>query len=200
MTLCLAGYSKNELNKNDDKKWALSINTTQTAAFYIAKKVIKWNYTIFPLHLDGSYYLDDRWGLSLGLVYRYENYGKELKRPFGKTSPTELWTNYHELFALIGPRFSFLATGLRGPYAAIKAGPGFALSPGGYALTLVSQPELGYSFIFGHNMAFHLDLALGLMINIPLIEAPWMGYNYNALGWLVHRTTPIIRVGLGVAF
>ena len=84
--------------------------------------------------------------------------------------------------------------------SALKAGPGVAFSPGGYAITILAQPEIGYSFIFGEDSAFHLDLAGGLLFNMPIAESPKLGFELSTIGWLVHRTIPIIRVGLGVAF
>jgi len=179
-------------------KWTLGINVTETPAFIAGKYIVDWPVTFIPIHIDGSYAFNNEWGLGFGLVYRYENYYDE--NLINKTSLKELWTNYHELFLLAGPRYSFFGEGNRGLYAAIKVGPGIGFSSGGYAITIVTQPELGYSFIFGKNLAFNLDLAAGLLLNMPIAENPKLGFKLNSIGWLVHRTIPIIRVGLGLAF
>ncbi len=138
--------------------------------------------------------------MALGAVYRYGNYGKEIKNKFGEGKLSELWTNYHELFLMAGPRYSFFSTNNQGLYAAFKAGLAGALSSGGYALTAVMQPEIGYGLVFGQNTAFFLDFAVGTLFNLPLIERPNLGFKLSEIGWLVHRTVPIIRVGVGMAF
>lgn len=184
--------------KPEPPKWTLAINLSETISFVAASKIVKWPVTFIPIHLDGSYAFNNNWALGFGLVYRYENYYGA--NPINKNSLTKLWTNYHELFLLAGPRYSFFGEQNRGLYAALKAGLGGGLSAGGYALTIISQPEIGYSFIFGKNLAFHLDLALGLLLNMPLAENPELGFKLTPIGWLVHRTTPIMRVGLGIAF
>jgi hypothetical protein len=179
-------------------KWTLGVNMTQTAAFVASKYIIKWHVTFIPIHIDGSYVFNNKWGLGFGLVYRYENY--HFKNPINTPALHKLWTNYHELFLLAGPRYSFFGEGNRGLYASLKAGPGAAFSKGGYAVTIVAQPEIGYSFVFGNAVAFHLDLAAGILLNIPIVENPKLGFKLSPIGWLVHRTVPIMRVGLGIAF
>ncbi len=181
-------------------KWTLSANISETAAFLIGKKILDWPITFIPVHLDGSYSFTDNWGLAFGVVYRYENYGKEIKNKFGEGKLSELWTNYHELFLMAGPRYSFFATANQGLFAAFKAGLGGALSSGGYAVSAVMQPEIGYSLLFGGRTAFFMDFAAGLLLNLPLLERPRLGFDTSAIGWLVHRTIPVLRVGIGMAF
>ncbi len=182
------------------QKWTISANLAVTAAFLVGKSILDWPITFIPVHLDGSYSFNKNWALAFGAVYRYENYGKEIKNEFGKGKLSELWTNYHELFLMAGPRYSFFSTSNQGLYAAFKAGLGGAVSSGGYAFSAVMQPEIGYALVFGEETAFFLDFALGTLLNLPLIERPRLGYDLSGIGWLVHRTIPIIRVGIGIAF
>lgn len=181
-------------------RFTIGINVTETPAFLIARSILNWPVTFIPIHLDGSYAVNEYWGVALGLVYRYEDYGRPIKSPFGQGTVVELWTNYHEVFLMAGPRYSFFGQGNRGFYTAFKAGLGGALSSGGFAVTAVGQPEIGYSFIFGTDTSFHLDLAAGVLLNMPIFERPNLGFELSPIGWLVHRTVPIIRVGLGIAF
>ena len=180
------------------KRWAIGINVTETIGFVAGKYIIDWPVTLIPIHVDGNYCFNETWGLGFGAVYRYENYYD--KNPINKGRLTDLWTNYHEIFLMAGPRYSFFGQGNRGLYAALKIGLGGGFSAGGYAITAVGQPEIGYSFLFGETLAFHLDLAAGLLLNMPISEKPSLGFSLSPVGWLVHRTTPIIRVGLGIAF
>ncbi|HXW52526.1 MAG TPA: hypothetical protein VEL47_00345 [Myxococcota bacterium] len=183
---------------DEPMRWAVGFNVTETAGFVIGKYVVDWPVTFIPIHLDGSYSFNEHWGLGFGLVYRYENYHD--KNPLNKSAIRALWTNYHEFFLLAGPKYSFFGEHNRGLYGALKAGPGFAFSPGGYALSVVAQPELGYSFLFGEDLAFQLDLAAGLLLNLPVMEDPRLGFSLFPIGWLVHRTVPILRLGIGLAF
>lgn len=180
---------------------SIGINIGEFAAFEVAKKIVGWNYDLYPLHLDANHIINDKWGVSFGGVYRYESYQKDLSGVvFGKGSLKELWTNYHEVFLMAGPRYSFSSSGLEGFYGAFKSGFSGGLSPAGFNVNFISQPEIGYSLLFGETIAFNLDLAGGVLLNMPLVEKPKFGFNTSLIGWLVHRTIPIIRMGVGIAF
>jgi hypothetical protein len=159
-----------------------------------------------PFHFDGAMYLSDSMGISFGLIYRYENYQDKgpLYSDSGKARAKKIWTNYHEIFLLAGPRFSFQKTGLDGFYFAMKGGVCGAISSEYFALSLLAQPEIGYAFSFGQP-GFRLDLGLGVLANMPFYETvdfavPWKANRqiHNAIGVIVHQAIPILNVGVGV--
>ncbi len=198
---CLIAFIAQATSAHDsDNKmpWTIGINIAETAAFVTATQIVDWPVTFIPVHIDASYMFSKRWGMAFGLVYRYENYHD--KNPVNKDSLHSLWTNYHEIFLLAGPRYSFFNAGNEGLYASVKAGPGGGFSSGGYAITALFQPEIGYGFIFGERPALHLDVGLGLLLNFPVAENPKLGFKLTPIGWLVHRTIPIIKFDLGIAF
>lgn len=196
---CLVG------NTTDRPRTMLSLNILETSAFLLGKAVINTPITYVPIHLDGSYAFFDSFSLAFGAVYRFEDYSP-VKSMMPETLSDKqkdifkLWTNYHELFLMAGIQYNFFNQGNRGLYAAIKVGPGAAIGEGGYAISAVAQSEIGYSFLYGKKVPFFLDFAAGILINIPIVEQPEIGYNLSPLGWIVHRTIPIFRIGIGVAF
>lgn len=211
-TLVLTLYFCHAIAVNAEDKsprGALTYNAFETLAFVAANKLFlhkEFPYlTYIPIHLDGQIKFTERVGLSFGLVYRYEDYQETgpLRSPSGRIRPTVIWTNYHEIFLLAGPRFSPLRTGLDGFYVALKAGLGGAFSVEYFALSFLIEPEVGYAFSFG-NPGFALNLGAGLLGNIPFYETkqfavPWASrrMKLGGVGIIVHHAIPIINVGIG---
>ena len=187
-------------------RFSMTYNIGETTAFMLANKLLVNNKLIYiPLHFDANLSFNDWLGLSLGLVYRYENYQDQgpLYSPRGKVRPTQIWTQYNEIFLLAGPRFSPLKTGLEGFYISTKAGLGTAFSPKYWNLSMLVQPEIGYAFAF-NNPGFNLTLGAGLLYNLPFYEnidfvVPWnnKSSSFNIIGILVHQAIPIINIGIG---
>jgi hypothetical protein len=187
--------------------FSFTYNILQTAAFLASNKIfIKPDLTYIPLHVDAQLKLHDRVGVSFGLVYRYENYhdkGPLYSENSGRVRSKKIWTNYHEIFLLAGPRFSLSHTGLEGFYFSLKAGLGTAFSPIYWNLSIVAQPEFGYNFVF-NNPGFNLNLGLGLLANLPVYEnitfvVPWRQKSTRLppLGVIVHQVIPVLNIGLG---
>ncbi len=198
--------------KNDEPRYAVTFNPLETAAFFAVNKLAiaknEPDLIYWPFHFDGQMRVSDKMGVSFGLIYRYENYQDKgpLYSDSGNVRPKKIWTNYHELFLLAGPRFSFATTGLTGFYFAMKGGVGTAISSEYFALSLAAQPEIGYAFSFG-NPGFRLELGLGVLANMPFYETvdfavPWKAtrLKLSAIGILVHQAIPILNVGVGVSW
>lgn len=190
-------------------QWAITYNALETAAFVAINKIfvarVEPKLIYLPFHFDGQARINDSLGLSFGLVYRYESYQDDgpLYSESGKLRAKKVWTGYHEIFLLAGPRFSLQDTGLQGFYVSMKGGVGFAFSPVYFNASFLVQPEIGYAFVFD-NPGFHLDLGLGILGNVPLVESkdfavPWVAKRdkYTVIGTLVHQAIPIVNVGLG---
>ena len=192
--------------------FSLSINILETAAFVALNKLVvakkEPNLTYLPFHLDGNIVIDDFLAINVGLVYRYENYHDNgpLRSDDGRLRAKKIWTNFHDIFVLAGTRFSIFSTGLDGFYASLKGGLGTSFSPEYFGLSLLLQPELGYTFVFG-NPGFHLHLGLGVLGNLPVYETldfavPWKKNHrsYGAMHTFVHSLVPILNLGLGVGW
>lgn len=191
--------------ESHEPRFSLTYNIGQTAAFVLANKLfIKKPKLIYvPLHFDAQVKLKDWLALSFALVYRYEDYQAPLNSESTELRPSQVWTKYNEIFLLAGPRFSPLKTGIEGFYVSTRAGLGVAFSPKYWNLSMLVQPEIGYTFVFG-NPGFSLNLGLGMLFNLPVIEkfdfaVPWSkNYkNINALQIIVHNAIPIINIGVG---
>ena len=188
-----------------EPRFSMTYNIGETAAFTLANKLFikKPKLIYLPLHFDANLKLKDWLALSLALVYRYEDYQAPLSSSTTELRPTQIWTKYNEIFALAGPRFSPLKTGIEGFYVSTRAGLGVAFSPKYWNLSLLMQPEIGYTFAFT-NPGFNLNLGLGMLFNLPFYEkldfaVPW-SKNYksiNALQIIVHNAIPIINIGIG---
>lgn len=193
-------------------RFAVTFNALETASFIAANRLFlakqEPDLIFLPFHFDGHMRVSDKMGVSFGFVYRFESY--QDKGPLYSESSAvrmkKVWTNYHEIFLLAGPRFSFVETGLDGFYFSMKGGIGTAFSPVYVNLSLLAQPEIGYAFSFGQP-GFRLELGLGILANLPFYETldfavPWKTNrtNFNMLGFVVHQAIPIVNVGVGVAF
>lgn len=185
--------------------FSLSYNILQTAAFVVAKEIfVKKRLLIIPLHFDAQIELNDELAMSFGFVYRYEDYGVTGPSHSNKRiRPTYIWSNYHELFLLAGPRYSLSQSGLEGFYLSLRAGPGFGLSPAYFSLSALLQPDYGYSYNFG-TPGFTLSLGLGILFNLPFYESedfavPWKEkyQRFGIIQVLSHQATPILSLGLG---
>lgn len=208
--VCALFTTSIQAEKLDEPKFSATWNVLETVGFIAANKIfIKGvDLTYVPLHFDADILLKDWISLSLGLVYRYENYHqtKSLFKEDGKLRASRIWTNYHELFLIAGPRFSPFKTSLRGLYVSLRAGLGTAFSPNYFNLSALLQPEIGYSFMFG-NPGFTLTLGAGVLLNLPFYETiefavPWnKGYlPMSPLGVIVHQAIPIVNLGVGFHF
>jgi hypothetical protein len=188
-----------------EPRFSMTYNIGETAAFTLANKLFikKPKLIYLPLHFDANLKLKDWLALSMALVYRYEDYQAPLSSSTTELRPTQIWTKYNEIFVLAGPRFSPLKTGIEGFYVSTRAGLGVAFSPKYWNLSLLMQPEIGYTFAFT-NPGFNLNLGLGMLFNLPFYEkldfaVPW-SKNYksiNALQIIVHNAIPIINIGIG---
>lgn len=206
---CLIGLSPALIAEDAPPRFSFSFNALETIAFVglnklvVAKTEPKLIY--LPFHFDAHARISDSLGLSFGLVYRYEDYQDDgpLYSDSGAIRAKKIWTGFHEIFVLTGPRFSLSDTGLEGFYVSMRGGVGTAFSPVYFNLSFLVQPEIGYAFAFG-NPGFHLDLGIGVLGNVPLIESkefavPWASKRekYTLIGTLVHQAIPILNVGLG---
>lgn len=202
--LAMSAFGAQAIEKTP--KFSFTYNAAETAGFLIANQFYE-DVTYLPFHFNAHVRLNNSMDLSLGLVYRYENYGDqgELYRTFpdGKMlNAGAIWTNYHEIFLLAGPRFNFQKS-MAGFYATIRAGSGIAISPKYFSFSLLAEPELGYTFNFG-TPGFTLNLGLGVLLNLPVYETvdfmvPWSKdyVGMSPLGVVVHQAIPVINVGLG---
>lgn len=192
----------------DNPVFAFSFNALETTAFvlsnalFVNKKEPKLGF--WPFHFDAHTKINNKIGLSFGLVYRFEDYQDEgpLYSDSNELRAKKVWTKYHEIFLIAGPRWSPMATGLKGLYVSTKAGIGTAFSPVYHSWSVLLQPEVGYAFSFGVP-GFYLTLGLGALLNLPFYEnldfaVPWKAKRrFNALGVIVHQIIPILNVGLG---
>ncbi len=189
-----------------DPSFSFTYNVGENVGFLIAQKIVDHRDTFLPFHFDANWRLHDCVGLSMGLVYRYESYNVDQSKPLytstGYLNSGLIWTNYHEVFLLGGPRFSLLNTGLNGLYFSLRAGLGLAISPKYLNFSVLAQPEFGYSLLFQNGLA--LNFGLGVLLNLPFYEnvpfmVPWdpQYIGMSAIGVLVHQATPIINIGLG---
>lgn len=191
--------------KTQEPFFSMTFNPLETASFIALNLLlVEEKLTYVPLHFDADLRFNDWIGLAMGLVYRYENYHDQgpLYSASGRVRPKSVWTNYHEIYLLAGPRFSPLNTGIEGFFISVKGGLGAAISPKYFNLTALLQPDIGYTFFFG-TPGFTLTLAAGVLLQMPFYEslpfaAPWnMREPHTAIGILVHQATPILNVGLG---
>lgn len=197
--------------RTETPSYTISYNALQTLAFvasnaiFFRKSEPKLSY--WPFHFDMQTRISPSFGMSFGLVYRYESYDDDgpLFTKEGVIRAKKVWTNFNELFLLAGPRFSPLKTGLLGFYVSAKGGLGTSFSPAYFSVSMLLQPETGYVFSFGEP-GFSLTLGLGLLLNMPFYEShpfavPWRKKsNYGALGVLVHQAIPILNLGLGFSW
>ena len=163
---------------------SVGLNLAQMAWNSVAGAAI--GVTWVPIPIEASVRLNDRFALSAGVHYRYEDYWEG----------TGLWNDYHEVFLMTGPRISFTRTGLRGWYGSAQLGFGYASDPSPYTCwSFVLQPKIGYSFIW--RTKIHLGLGAGLLINVPVSEQN--GVALSPIGYLAHRFIPILDASLGFA-
>jgi hypothetical protein len=161
----------------------VGVNAAQMAWNIVAGTAI--GVTWIPVPIEASVRLTDRWGLTFGLHYRYEDYWEG----------SGLWNDYHEVFIMGGPRVSISNRGLRGWFASAQIGIGYAHDPSPYTcVSIVLQPELGYSWVFGRP-GLHLAIGAGLLVNIAAHESP--GLELTAIGWIAHRFIPLFDLKLG---
>lgn len=208
--LFLAIFSFAVMAEEKEPSFSMTYNIGETLGFMAAKSLLvseDKKLTYWPFHFDAQIRFE-HWTMSLGLVYRYESYEK-----LGPTNPdkikdkllrsSEIWNNYHEIFLLAGPEFALGRERLKGFYASIRGGFGLAISPKYHNLSILAQPEVGYSFMLG-TPGLSLRLGLGVLLNLPFYESidfvvPWSkGYQkMGAMGVLVHQAIPVINLGLG---
>lgn len=205
--LIITGASVSGFAKRPEKpKVSLTYNVAETTAFVVVNKIYYPMLTYIPLHFDASFRLSEWFGIAGGLVYRYENYGDTgpLYSKSGVIREKYIWTNHHEIFLLAGPRFNPLNTGIEGFFMSVKGGLGTAISQSYFNMSVLLQPDIGYTFCF-KNPGFTLSLGLGVLLNLPFYETvpfavPWdeQFLGYSLLGIIVHQATPILNIGVGV--
>jgi hypothetical protein len=188
-------------------RFAVSYNVLETLGFLGASKLVGEDKLIYlPFHIDAHYKIRDWLSLSMALVYRFESYQDDgpLYSDSGNIRAKQLWTNFNEIFLLFGPRFSPFKTGLEAFYISSRAGLGTAISPLYHNLSLLTQLELGYSFVFS-NPGFYLTLGAGVLFNVPIYEniefaVPWKsGYqSMSSIGLIVHQAIPILNLSVGL--
>lgn len=193
-----------------EPRFLLSYNALETLAFiaaneiFVAPKEPKLSY--IPFHFDFAMRLNQQIGLALGLIYRYENYRDQgpLYSAGGALRSKKIWTDYHELFMLAGPRFSLQDKGIVGLFVETKGGWGLARSPSYFALSALLEPKVGYSMVFGPGLA--LSVGIGVLLNMPFYETidfavlGSKAQRFNIIGFLVHQAIPIVDIGLGFAW
>ncbi len=167
----------------DETKFTVGLNAAQLAWHSVAGAAIEVTWLAFPV--EASLRLSDRWGISAGIQYRYEDYWEG----------SGIWNDYHEVFIMAGPRFSIFRTGLSGWFISTQAGLGYAHDPSPYdCFSFVFQPEIGYSLFWG-SPGIALTVGVGLLFNLSLYEDP--SPSYTTIGILAHRVIPLFDVKLG---
>lgn len=198
-----------KVHASEQASFLVSYNVLETASFFAINKIFvsnsEPNLIYLPFHFDMHAKINELLGINAAFVYRYEDYQDNgpLYSQSGSVRAKKIWTNHHELFALLGPRWSFFKTGLSGYYASIMGGIGTAFSNTYHSLNVLVEPEIGYVFLT-KTPGLSLSLGLGMLFNVPVYEnidfqTPWAkgGMEYSLIGVLVHQCIPIINVGLG---
>ena len=187
------------------KKHEISYNILDTITIFSINKIVFPKITYLPFHFDSYHAMSPSWGLNFGLMYRFEDYNKNLSEPLvdssGNIHPTLAWTKHHELFLMGGAYYRFKGNKnslLDGFYVSGKLGPGFGFSPKYHYVSIVSKPEFGYAFEKG---AFVTRLGFGIIYNQVLHESPVKILDFSRLnffpGVLVHRIIPIFNLSFG---
>ena len=109
----------------------------------------------------------------------------------------------NELVLCAGPRFRLVGTDLRGLYATVKLGFGFASGESYWysdykRAVFVIHPEIGYSITWG-SPSFFLVFGGGLQSQIPIAETPEK-IEWNSMGKLINLYIPTLNITVGVAF
>ncbi len=170
-------------NTEEEAFLIVGFNTAQIIWHAAAGAAYDVTWLAFPFEV--SVRISDRFAVSGGIHYRYEDYH----------SGSGIWNNYHEVFTMVGPRLSLPASGLDGWFVSLQVGAGYGGDPSPYkVVTFNIQPEVGYTFIWGAP-GFALTLGAGVLFNIPLKETP--SVNMNAIGTVAHRVIPLGDIKLG---
>ena len=109
----------------------------------------------------------------------------------------------NELVVCAGPRFRIVGTDLKGLYATVKLGFGFAagesyLHTDYKRVVFVVHPEIGYAITWG-SPSFFLVFGGGVQSQIPMAEIPG-SIAWNTMGKLINLYIPTLNITLGVAF
>ncbi len=163
----------------------IGINPLHTIVIKTVSGAIDKDVTYLPVHLIVDHSVKKHFGISGLLLYRLDKDGENFLT--------------HEFGFAAGP--SYLSNGLKGFYANLKVGFGYAFgkdyNDSEYdRIDLILQPDIGYYIYFSNG--FMLTIGLGMQSLLKLSESYYgLIWEWNSTGRLSHYYLPVVNLSFG---